>query len=89
MCGARACCFRLMYVCVVLVVHCVMVNGLYVFCVFVWLFNAFVCGVCDLLVDVAWLVVVWFAVVCDLLCGVVWFVLLVCLFVCCVFVCCL
>ena len=57
MCGACACCFKLMHVCVVRVVYCVMVYGLCVLCVcVVGSFNVLVCGVCGLLFDVAWLI---------------------------------
>ena len=46
-----------MHVCVVRVVYCVMVYGLFVLCVcVVGSFNVLVCGVCGLLFDVAWLI---------------------------------
>ena len=86
-CGACACCFSLMYLCVVRVVCCVMVYGLCLYVLRVYMavsFNVLVCGVCGVLFDVAWFVVVWFVAVRDLLCGVVGFALFVCVLVLCV-----
>ena len=65
--GVCACGFSLMGVCVVLVMYCVMVHGLWlcVLCVRVGVsFNVLVCGVGGLLFGVVWFTVVCVCVLC-------------------------